>query len=73
MFFFALFHLFIQAFRLHAESVRDLRQSVELATANGIVLVARWTVLTDMFVSAATSRIVFFFLFINSLTLLMNI
>ena len=38
MFFFALFHLFIQAFRLHAESVRDLRQSVELSTADGVVL-----------------------------------
>lgn len=38
MFFFALFHLFIQSFRLHAEGVRDLRQRVELTTADGIVL-----------------------------------
>ena len=38
MFFFVLFHLFIQPFRLHAEGVRDLRQRVELSTANGVVL-----------------------------------
>ena len=37
MFFFVLFHLFIQPFRLHAEGVRDLRQRVELTAANGVV------------------------------------